>query len=88
LIDKDDGPVALIAKHEPGSVIERHYHTESQWQIILEGSCTIEGEQLEPYAVHYTEAGTEYGPIVAGEEGLTFMTLRERPAGYHPAANE
>lgn len=88
ILDVDEGPNAHLVRIKPGTVLEPHYHTENQWQIILEGSCTIEGEEVEPIGVHFTEARTTYGPIVAGEDGLTFMTLREKPAGYHPVDQE
>lgn len=84
LLDVDEGPNAHLVKVGPNKELQRHYHTENQWQVFLEGSCTLEGEEIEPIAVHFTEAGTEYGPIITGDEGLTFLTLREKPAGYHP----
>lgn len=84
-IDRNDGPYAVLVKLEPNTILEEHFHTENQWQVILEGSCEMYGEKLTPFAVHYTEANTAYGPIAAGDEGLTFMTLREEhPTGYHP----
>lgn len=88
LISVDGGPQATITRAKPGTTIPRHFHTQDQWQIFLEGSGTMEGEDLEPFTVHYTKAETAYGPIEAGEDGLTFMTLREAPAGYHPVGDE
>ncbi len=85
LVDVEDGPDAHMVRLKPGSEIEPHSHTQNQWQIFLEGSGTFDGEELDPVAAHYTEANTVYGPIVAGDDGLVFLTLREKPAGYHPA---
>jgi hypothetical protein len=42
-------------------------------------------------AVHYTEAWSAYGPIVAGENGIAWFTLRntwDPGARYMPAARE
>lgn len=84
LIHVEDGPHVSYVVAEPGAVFPRHYHNQNQWQVILEGSCTMEGEELSAFSVHYTKANTEYGPIVAGDEGFKMMTLREKPAGYYP----
>lgn len=80
----EEGPNARVVELEPNAVIQAHYHTQNQWQIVVEGNGRIGDEEIEPYGVHFTEENTTYGPIVAGEDGLTFLTLREEPAGYHP----
>jgi len=85
LLAVDGGPRALLVKIGPNGVVPRHYHTENQWQIFLEGDCEFEGEHVEPMTVHYADANAQYGPIVAGDDGVVFLTLRENhPAGYHP----
>lgn len=85
LLCEDGMPSATIVQLEANGVIEPHSHSEDQWQIILEGSCTVGGEYLEPHGVHYTDANTPYGPIVAGDDGVTFLVLRDdHPAAYHP----
>lgn len=89
LLDEDGGPYAVLVELNPGTVLEKHFHTENQWQVIVEGSAKMHGEELTPYTVHYTEKETAYGPIEAGESGVTFLTLREEaPTGYHPANRE
>lgn len=84
LVDVDEGPNARIVKLEPRQELEAHFHTQNQWQIIVEGDGRIGDEAVQAVAVHYTEKNTPYGPIVAGDDGLTFLTLREKPTGYHP----
>jgi len=85
LVDEDGGPYAVWVELNPRTVLEEHYHTENQWQIFIEGSCTMHGEELTPTTVHYADKGTPYGPIAAGDDGVTFLTLREKaPTGYHP----
>jgi hypothetical protein len=89
LLDEDGGPYAVLVELNPGTVLEEHFHTENQWQVIVEGSARMHGEKLTPFTVHYTEKETAYGPIEAGGDGLTFLTLREEaPTGYHPANRE
>lgn len=80
LNEGDENPWAHLVRLPPNATIGAHYHDVDQWQIILEGSCTIGDEHLEPFAVHYTDKKTAYGPIEAGDDGLTFMVLRPTPS--------
>ena len=52
--------------------------------MILEGSCTFEDKEVEPYTVVHTKKNTPYGPIRAGDDGLLFLDLRETPAEHFP----
>lgn len=85
LLNEDGGPYAVWVELNPGTILEEHYHTENQWQVFIKGGCTMHGEKLTPITVHYADKKVSYGPIAAGEEGTTFLTLREEaPTGYHP----
>jgi hypothetical protein len=53
-----------------------HFHTQNQFQVFIEGSGSFGRHQISPYIVHYAGAFTGYGPIVAGSEGLEYLTLR------------
>ena len=82
--DVDDDPQAYLLEHEPGNVIEPHFHTVDQFQLFVAGSGRLGRHEVEPFAVHYTDAYSPYGPIVAGASGVAFMTLRpRRDAGAH-----
>jgi quercetin dioxygenase-like cupin family protein len=79
LMQIEDGPRSKIAKFQPGEVVEAHYHKADQWQIILEGSCKFNEKEVEAIGVQYVEAGTTYGPITVGENGVTILLLRAEP---------
>lgn len=83
------GPQALIARQEPGWVLPTHFHMQHQFQVILRGSGTLGKHALVPGGVHYTSPQSAYGPIVAGDEGLDYFTLRvltDTGAWYLPDA--
>ena len=54
-----------------------HGHDHSEMIMVLEGSLTLlgDGPTLKPFDSMVLEAGFEYG-FTAGDEGLTFVTLR------------
>ncbi len=69
-------PGAFLIEQHPGSVIPAHFHRENQFQIFVDGSGRIGGHDVSAVTVHYAGACTGYGPIVAGENGLVYLTLR------------
>ena len=72
----EDRPQAFLTQRPPGNVIEPHFHEMPQYQVMFEGSGRIGKHEVRPITVHYTDAYTPYGPIVAGSGGLGFYTLR------------
>ena len=60
-----------------------------QFQVVLRGSGTLGRHALHPGNVHYSSPQSGYGPIVAGDEGLDYFTLRvltDKGAWYLPEA--
>lgn len=83
------GPQALVARQAPGWVLPVHFHMQHQFQVVLRGSGTLGKHALEPGSVHYTSPQSGYGPIVAGDDGLDYFTLRVltgKGAWYLPEA--
>jgi hypothetical protein len=79
-----DEPSTHLVEIPPGFVIEPHFHGTNQYQLVVDGSCTLGKASLSPGAFHYADAYTPYGPIVAGKDGLAFFTLRQTAyAGAH-----
>jgi len=75
--DRRDGePNAFLAESTPGRILRTHFHEVDQWQVAVKGGGTLGRHKLERYAVHFSRAYTPYGPIVNGEGGLGFLTLR------------
>jgi hypothetical protein len=76
-------PMAFLVEQPPGSVVQGHYHQADQFQVVVAGGGKLGKHGVAPITVHYTNAHTPYGPIAAGEEGLSYFTLRN---GYDPGA--
>ncbi len=81
-------PVAFLVEKEPGSVVRPHFHEARQFQVVVGGGGRFGVHQARGVTVHYTDPFTAYGPIVAGEEGIEWFTLRpawDPGAKYMPA---
>lgn len=72
-----DLPLAHINALTAGRTSTPHFHNVDQFQVILEGSCTLGRHRLKPYTVHFSRAYTPYGPIVS--EGVRFFVIRAHP---------
>lgn len=86
---EDLRPQTLIARQAPGWVLPVHFHMQHQFQVVLRGSGTLGQHALLPGSVHYTSPQSGYGPIVAGEQGLDYFTIRvltDKGAWYLPDA--
>lgn len=63
---------------DAGHTLDAHFHIVDQFQIFIAGGGTIGRAVANPVTVHYADHHTGYGPIVAGPEGLSYLTLRSR----------
>lgn len=82
-------PQAALIEKPPGSVVPPHFHCVNQFQVVVGGSGALGRHAIRPGSVHYSGAYTGYGPIVAGESGLSYFTLRAQfdfGAHYLPAS--
>jgi rubredoxin len=85
------GPMAFLAEGSPGRVIKPHFHDVDQFQVIVSGGGALGKHGLKIHAVHFSRAHTPYGPLVASQEGLGFLTLRahwDPGAQYLPDSRE
>ncbi len=80
LIDADPAvrpaPQAFLVHQDPLWRLTPHFHLQEQFQLVVGGSGTLGVHPLLPGSIHYATRETGYGPIVAGPEGLEYMTLR------------
>jgi rubredoxin len=76
--ENEDAPVAFLAEGTPNRVTHPHFHEVDQFQVIVKGDGVLGKHPLAMHDVHFTRAHTPYGPIVAGQQGLGFLTLRAR----------
>jgi hypothetical protein len=69
-------PMAFLVEKEPGAVVKPHFHQADQYQVVVQGGGRLGLHDIGTVAVHYTQAYSAYGPIVAAEEGVSWFTLR------------
>lgn len=78
----DANPQAfLVDRLYPDARIDPHFHDIDQFQIVVDGSCRMGKKAADPVTFQYADAYTPYGPIVGGEEGFAFFTLRPIASG-------
>ena len=73
-------PQAYLQTLPAGYKVRPHFHTEAQFQVVLEGSISFPAHDLGAIAVHYSDRHTAYGPFVAGPD-FKFAVVRPRKAG-------
>jgi hypothetical protein len=82
-------PMAFLVEKDPGAVVRPHFHEADQFQVIVQGGGRLGQHDIATVSVHYTDAWSAYGPIVAAGEGVSWFTLRntwDPGARYMPAA--
>jgi hypothetical protein len=77
-------PTVFLVEQPPHSILNPHFHTQNQFQVVKAGCGTLGPHAVAPGSVHYAGAFTGYGPVVAGPEGLHYFTVR---AVYETGAN-
>jgi len=83
--------MAFPVEKRPGAVTRPHSHQADQFQVVVAGRGMLGDHEFSDAAVHYTDACSTYGPIVAGKSGIWWFTLRNRwdpGARYMPAERE
>ena len=84
-------PMAFLVEKEAGAIVHPHFHQADQYQVVVQGSGRLGLHDIASVAVHYTDAYSAYGPIVAADEGVSWFTLRnawDPGARYMPAARQ
>lgn len=74
---REPGPQAFTVFRSAGSESPSHFHEEDQFQLIIQGGGTLGAHDVQTWSVHYANRHTGYGPIIAGPEGITYITLRQ-----------
>lgn len=70
------GEQAFLVEQDPNWVTPAHFHLEHQFQVVTGGHGAIGRHEVKPLCVHYAAPQTGYGPIVAREDGVSYLTLR------------
>ncbi|HUB11562.1 MAG TPA: hypothetical protein VMB34_06355 [Acetobacteraceae bacterium] len=82
-------PMAFLVEKQAGAIVRPHFHQADQFQVVVQGGGRMGVHEIGTVAVHYTDAWSAYGPIVAAEAGVSWFTLRntwDSGAQYMPAA--
>lgn len=88
----DNGqPQGFLVHQPPNAVTPAHFHEPNQFQVFVGGSGRMGAHAAALLTVQYANGHTPYGPIVAGEHGVQYFTLRQRwdpGAKYLPASRD
>jgi hypothetical protein len=87
--DETLSPNVFLVDLPPASVLDTHFHRENQFQVFVKGEGSIGAHRVAPVTVHYAGAYTGYGPLVAGSQGVSYLTIRpvyDTGAFYMPGA--
>lgn len=85
------GPQAFLVEQPANFNLIPHYHRQEQFQVVVQGGGLMGKHPLDTVSVHYASREAGYGPIVAGPDGLQYLTLRllsEHGANYMPEARD
>ena len=69
-------PQAFLVHQQPGWVLRTHYHQQEQFQVVVRGGGSLGRHRLKALSVHYASRESGYGPLIAGPDGLDYLTLR------------
>ena len=75
LAEDPTSPVIFTGSYPPGARTEPHHHVIDYAEIILEGSQQVTRKWYYPGDVRIVEAGTAYGPLIAGPDGVKTMVI-------------
>jgi len=81
LAQGDNGFYAQVVEMPPGFEAPAHSHSHAEVFMVLEGSCTMNGDPMGPQDMTVVPAGASYG-FTAGPEGLRFLVVRTGEASY------
>lgn len=89
--ENPEHPQAFLAEMSPHRNLRTHFHENDQFQIFVAGDGTAGKHPIAPFQVHFARKYTPYGPIIATDTGIGFLTLRTRRdpgAQYLPEQRE
>lgn len=73
--EEADAPVVVRTTFAPGTRVEAHTHEADYMEIILEGSEEVTRRWRRAGDITIVKAGTVYGPLIAGPEGVTKLII-------------
>jgi quercetin dioxygenase-like cupin family protein len=69
-------PTMFLVEQGPHSRLAPHFHRENEFQVVVQGGGRFGAHDVQAVTVHYAGAFTGYGPVIAGDQGLSYFTIR------------
>jgi hypothetical protein len=69
-------PQAFLVEQSPNWQLPVHFHLEHQFQVFVAGGGSIGRQPISLLDVHYASPHSGYGPLVSGDAGVSYLTLR------------
>ncbi|HXC40179.1 MAG TPA: hypothetical protein VN667_14670 [Burkholderiales bacterium] len=88
---KRPSPQAFTVEQGAKAVLDTHFHRQHQFQVVFRGAGLLGRHPLAPFTIHYASPESGYGPVVAGDSGLAYLTLRavsEEGSQFLPAMRD
>ena len=70
-------PNFKLIEQAAGADLHAHFHIVNQFQVVVSGSGLFGKKPVYPTTVHYVNAFTPYGPIIAGPDGIHYLVIRD-----------
>ena len=86
-----DSPQVFLVDVVPGWHIRPHHHDVPQFQVVVRGGGRMGHHEFAAPYVHFADGRTAYGPLEAGQHGMSFFTIRasaDTGAHYMPEERE
>jgi quercetin dioxygenase-like cupin family protein len=84
LAQGDAGFYAQLVRFPAGFVAPPHSHDHAEVFVVLDGSCTFDGQPMARHDSTVVAANETYG-FTAGADGLTFLVVRTGRAAFQSA---
>jgi hypothetical protein len=69
-------PTVFLIEQPPNATLVPHFHRQNQFQLFVDGGGTLGKHAVETVTVHYAGAYTGYGPLISGNQGIKYFTIR------------
>lgn len=69
-------PESFLVEQVPNWNLRTHFHLQHQFQLFVAGGGWLGRNPIAPLTVHYATPHSAYGPLLAGEQGISYLTMR------------
>jgi hypothetical protein len=87
-LDADGGFLSLYARWDPGMMVQPHGHNSDHVVFVLEGSMTCGDVECRPGTHIALDHGDDFGPFVAGPEGVVLFEVMMGDPRSFPARQD